>query len=145
MTLLLAVQRCPAKANAPSATSAAARSRSASDQTIAALLPPNSACNGTWRRPQMSWAEYPAATDPVMVTASTPGSAINASAVARSPHTRLRTPHGTPAFSKHSINLAAMEDPAGLGFQTIALPYARAGAILPNGIATGLFHGVIIA
>ena len=34
---------------------------------------------------------------------------------------------------------------AGAGFHTTALPSARAGAILPQGIATGLFQGVTTA
>ncbi len=139
------MQRCPANANAPCATSAAARARSAPSQTMAALLPPSSAWSGMRRRAQISCAVQPASEEPESDTASTPGSLMSAAAARWSPVTIPSRPSGSPASRASASVNSASRVAGGAGFHTTALPRARAGAIFPHGIATGLFQGVTTA
>ena len=142
ITRRFAVQRCPANANAPWATSAAARGRSAPSHTTAALFPPSSAWSGTRRRAQISCAVQPASDEPERDTASTPGSLIRAAAVRWSPVTSPSRPSGSPASRASASVSSARRVAGGAGFHTTELPSARAGAIFPHGIAIGLFQGV---
>ena len=61
------------------------------------------------------------------------------------PVTRLRTPGGSPASSKTSTSFTAVMGVEDAGLNTTVLPHIRAGAIFHAGIASGKFHGVMMA
>ena len=78
------------------------------------------------------------------MTASTAGSAHQRGrgAVRRPRRAAPRRPAGPPPRAS-SRERSAARVAGGEGFQTTVLPRASAGAILPHGIANGLFQGVI--
>src|SRR5919202_5356741 len=59
------------------------------------------------------------------------------------PVTRLKTPAGRSASTRHSASATAETDVVGAGTQTTAFPDASAGASASAGIVYGQFHGVI--
>ncbi len=77
------------------------------------------------------------------MTASTFGSLMTAAAARWSPATSPTAAAGRPAARASSRERSARAVAAGAGFQTTVLPSARAGPSLPQGIASGLFQGVI--
>ena len=113
--------------------------------TMAALLPPSSACSGVPRRAQSSAASLPARCDPVRVTAAMPGWVISACAVPASPKTVDSSAGGIPAAATLATIARATSGAGRAGFQTTLLPKTSAEAIFARGSATGLFHGVITA
>jgi hypothetical protein len=122
------------------ATTAAARSGSASGSTSEALSPPISAWLGTPRSVAATATWRPTATEPVNERQSTsssialpvpapPGSTWNSSA-----------PTAGPSSSPRRRATAVA---SGEGLSRTALPKARAGAAFHSGMATGKFQGVI--
>ena len=61
------------------------------------------------------------------------------------PVTRFRTPGGSPASSKIWTSLTAVVGVEEAGLNTSVLPHMSAGAIFQAGMASGKFHGVMIA
>ena len=88
----------------------------------------------------------PARVEPVKLTMSTPLCADSAAPTpGPSPLTRLNTPGGTPASSRISAKIIALEGASSEGLRIIVLPAASAGATLAQIWLSGQFHGVIIA
>ena len=58
------------------------------------------------------------------------------------PVTRLKTPAGSSASTRHSASFTAQTVVEAAGDQTTAFPAARAGARISAGIVYGQFHGV---
>ncbi len=122
---------------------ATAAPRSASSKTTAAPFPPSSI---SWRfipRPQTPAIRRPTAVEPVKLTMSTSGESTAASPTSGpEPVTTFTTPGGTPAASRASAMRRTESGSCGAGFTTTVLPMARAGAILPAGLAQGLLYEV---
>src|SRR5665213_3337079 len=88
----------------------------------------------------------PTAPEPVKLTARTSGASSRAEpTVVPAPRSTLKTPRGIPAVKAVSARSVARYDDDSAGFSTTVLPNARAGAAFHRGIASGKFHGVIIA
>ena len=95
---------------------------------------------------QRAASRRPTASEPVNETWRTAGAAVKTSPIGSgSPHTRLSTPGGKPAASKHSNSSAADSGVCSAGLRTTVLPAATAGASLRQIIELGKFHGVMQA
>src|SRR3954453_9032229 len=89
-----------------------------------------------------SWARcLPTGTEPVKEILRTIGDAIRCSETFDgTPKTRLITPGGTPASSKH---LTSPTQPPGVSSEALVVieqPAASAAAVLRAGVSTGKFH-----
>src|SRR5688572_18127714 len=139
------VQRCPLVPKAPKMAPSTTRSRSASGRTTMAFFPPSS--RDTRRGPVSMAAAAtfrPVGTDPVKLTAPTPGWTAMAAPGSAKPWTSWMSPSGTPASRQAATNASAQAGACSEGLRTIPLPARSAGKHFHDGMATGKFHGVII-
>ncbi len=141
---LRAQQSWPAFSNTPYGAVAAARSRSASANTMLALLPPSSSVT------RFTWAAQPAmmclptSVEPVNTTLRTVSFVTKRSPTTEPlPGTTWNSPSGSPASSPSSASRRLVSGVHSAGFSTTALPAARAGAKPHDAIVMGKFHGVI--
>src|SRR5262249_44926298 len=82
-------------------------------------------------------------TEPVNEILRTIGEAIRCSeTVAGTPNTRLMTPAGTPASSKHFTSSTQPPGVSSDALMMIEQPAASAAEILRTGVSTGKFQGV---
>ena len=85
----------------------------------------------------------PTGTEPVNEILRTIGEAIRCSETfAGTPNTRLSTPGGTPASSKHFTSSTQAPGVSSEALTMIEQPAASAAAILRTGVSVGKFHGV---
>ena len=104
---------------------------------------PNSACRIFPRTAQRAPMARPTANEPVKDMAAMSGWTTTACPVPASPSTTLTQSSGKPASARVSSTCAVTLRAGRAGFQRTVFPLAKAGAILPTGIASGLFQGVI--
>ncbi len=144
ISLLVAVQRCPAVPKAPHNTPSRASSRSASSMTITGFLPPSSRETRFMVFEHSSIIHFPVSRLPVKEIAFMRGCWTMAfPTVPPGPVTRFITPGDKPASISTSTNLWASRGVSLAGLKTIAFPVIRAGIIFQAGIAIGKFQGVI--
>ena len=86
----------------------------------------------------------PVGTEPVKLTAPTPGWTARAAAGSANPWTTWTRSAGTPASTQAATNASQHAGACSLGLITMPLPASRAGKIFHDGMATGKFQGVII-
>ena len=123
-----------------------ARSRSASAKTSIGSLPPSSSDDrAAAARPPRRRRVRPTATEPVKKTFAIPGRATSASPTSRLALHDRTSPAGAPASSKTRATHSPVSGVSSDGLSTTALPAATAVATCVNGIANGMFHGVIAA
>ncbi len=110
-----------------------------------AFLPPSSS---ETRRGPVSMAAAatlrPVGTEPVKLTAPTPGWVVRAAPVSPVPWTTWMSPSGTPDSASTSMNASPQTGANSDGLMTMPLPARRAGKHFHDGMAMGKFHGVII-
>src|SRR5262245_519348 len=111
--------------NPPNTAPPAARSRSASAQTIIGSLPPSSSVHGNSRRAQASAIFLPVPTLPVKQILSTPLS-TSAAPLSASPSTTSSTSLGSPAASNNSSTSRPENGVTSDGLSTTALPAINA-------------------
>src|SRR5690606_25782821 len=122
----------------------AAKSRSASSNTVTAFFPPISREVRFNNSPARPLILAPTSFDPVNETRSISGcSTIALPTTLPEPYTRLMSPFGSPASSYIFTNSAARNGVSDAGFQTTALPATNAGSDFHEAMAIGKFHGVI--
>ena len=124
-----AVQVCAEFCISVVAAETAARSRSASANTILADLPPSSSVTGTTWSAAAFMIAIPVGTEPVKVMWSMPGWEASAAPVSRPPVTTLKTPAGSPASTATSARRTTLRPASAAGLATTPLPHASAGAI----------------
>src|SRR5688572_27110940 len=73
------------------------------------------------------------------------GLVVIASPVGAPPVTKFTTPFGRPTSSSISTNFAAIVGESDDGFSTTVLPVTTAAIVIPDMIASGKFHGGMIA
>ena len=116
----------------------AARSRSASSNTICGDLPPSSSTHFTGRRAAACCTSVPTSVEPVKVTKSMPGwPASAAPASSPRPVTMFSAPAGRPASVAISAKRSADRQVSSAGLSTAALPIASAGATVRPIICAG--------
>jgi hypothetical protein len=110
-------------------------------------LEPISSWNRVRFRAAAAAIPRPTPSEPVKVTASTPGLSISVwPACAPEPMTRLKAPGGRSSWRLMiSARAQALAGVAFAGFQTTALPKASAGAIFQAAVAMGKFQGEMTA
>ena len=133
----------PAFVNAPQTAPRAARSMSASSQTIIGSLPPSSSVHGTSARPQASAILRPVRTEPVNAILSQPAS-TSAAPVAPSPVTTWNTFSGRPASANSSASASPTKGVISEGFSTTVLPAASACTDGFSASRNGKFQGVMM-
>ena len=106
----------------------AARSRSASRQTIAGSLPPSSRTTGVRFFAAAAMTFRPVATLPVNTILPIRGSSTSAAATASSMARTFRTPSGKPAFFASAPSRRPMSVVAGAGLRTTVFPATSAEA-----------------
>src|SRR3954470_11985262 len=117
---------------------------SASSNTSAGLLPPNSRLTRLNPGAAAASTFAPTARLPVNVILSTSGGLISASPVGSpGPVTTLTTPSGTPASSSSRTSRSTQNVAYSDGFSTIVQPVARAGANFCAHSSSGAFHGMM--
>ena len=139
------VHRWPAVPNAPNIAPSTARSRSASSRTTMAFLPPSSRL--TSRGPVSMAAAAtlrPVGTEPVKLTAPTPGCTASAAAGLGVAVHELDQPVGHAALDAGVDERLGAGRACSDGLSTMPLPASSAGKHFHDGMATGKFHGVII-
>ncbi|MCY1307896.1 hypothetical protein D9M70_578620 [compost metagenome] len=123
----------------------AARSRSASANTITGFLPPSSKCtrfsvSAPWRM-----IIEPVRLSPTKPIALISGCSVSARpASSPKPLTRFQTPFGSPASSAISTSSRAVSGENSAGLCTTVQPAASAGAIFQVDSMNGVFQGVMI-
>jgi hypothetical protein len=133
------MQACPAFRNFSAAAPFAARTGSASGNTMNGAWPPSST-DTRLRLPAATPARcFPTGVEPVKVSFRTRGSVVNTSPIGlgSSAVTRFTTPGGVPTSSKISNTARAHSGVASAGFNTSVHPAASAGAILRVSIEIG--------
>ena len=137
-------QSCPALSNAACGAVAAARARSASANTMFALLPPSSRVTRfTWRA-QPAMISRPTSVEPVNTILPTAGwPTSRCPTTLPLPGSTWNTPSGRPADSASSPILIAVSGVISAGLAITALPAASAGARPQDRIGIGKFHGTI--
>ena len=139
-----AQQSWPALPNTALGAAAAARSRSASANTMLADLPPSSSVTRLIVSAALAAIRRPTSVEPVKAIFATSGCSTR-----RWPHTEpgpattLTTPSGTPASSAIRSNSSAVSGVSSAGFRTTVLPAASAGPSFQPAIVRGKFQGVI--
>ena len=93
----------------------------------------------------VSWMCLATGEEPTNETALTLGWASSASTHSRPPWTTLRTPLGSPAFSRSSARRRAVSGTFSLGLRTNVLPQAIASGNIHSGTIAGKLNGVIPA
>src|SRR4030095_6288913 len=118
-------------------------SGSASPNTTTGEWPPSSLV-ARFMPMGASWARcLPTGTEPVNEIFRTIGEAIRCSdTFAGTPNTRLITPAGTPASSKHFTSSTQPDGVSSDALMMIEQPAASDAATLRAGVRTGKFHGV---
>ena len=140
----LAQQSCPALSNTAYGAVAAARSRSASANTMLALLPPSSSVTRLMCRAQPAMTWLPTSVDPVKTIFRTCGwSTRRWPTTLPLPGSTWSTPSGSPASSASSAILIAVSGVSSAGLATTVFPAASAGAMPQAKIGIGKFHGTI--
>ena len=110
---------------------------------IDALFPPSSRLTRLTRAAAAAWIALPVGTEPVNVTASTPGALTSAAPTASpAPWTTLNTPGGMPASRASSAIRTAVIGVCSAGLSTTLLP-AHSGKIPIDAPAVGPFQGII--
>ncbi len=79
------------------------------------------------------------------ISASSGAATIAGPSTSPRPVSRCRAPVGTPARHSTSHSAAAHSPACSAGFSTTLLPIISAAAAMPQGMATGKFHGAITA
>ena len=111
---------------------------------MVADLPPSSSATRFTVCAASSETRFPARVEPVNEIMSTLGCRASASPTTGPvPHTRLKTPRGSPDACTTSASMKAESGATSLGFSTTVQPAASAGAILATTWCSGKFHGVI--
>ena len=139
-----AQQSCPALSNTAYGAVAAARSRSASANTMLALLPPSSSVSRftCCAQPAMTW--LPTSVDPVKTILRTAGwSTRRWPTTDPFPGSTWNTPSGSPASRASSPIRIAVSGVRSAGLAITGLPAARAGPSPQPRIGMGKFHGTI--
>jgi hypothetical protein len=137
--------------NADFTSAGTTSSRSASPSTITQFLPPISAMTRLrWRWPGTTSAAVrtissPTAEEPVNAMVCTRGSLTSAAPTSPSPGRRANASGGTPASRSAPASAAAQPGACSAGLSSTAFPVARPAAAIPQGIATGKFHGEMTA
>ena len=141
MSRRVVVQRCPAVPTAPKTAPTVTNFRSASDETMMALFPPNSNKERPSRPATAVATALPIRVEPVADTKGTRGSWLSHSPTAAPPITSPLRPSGAP---KDSITRAvifwqakAVKGVFSEGFQTHALPQTQASMVFQLHTATG--------
>src|ERR1700722_17100968 len=125
-------------------TASSARSRSASANTIAGCLPPNSKCTRFRVGAPCAMIADPVALSPTNAIALIAGCSVSAlPASSPMPCTVLRTPSGTPACMTSFARRSAVTGDHSAGLWTTVQPAASAGAIFQVDSMNGVFHGVM--
>ena len=139
-----AQQSCPALSNTAYGAVAAARSRSASANTMLALLPPSSRVTRfTWRA-QSAISLLPTSVDPVKTILRTSSwSTSRWPTTEPLPGSTWKTPSGSPASRASSPIRIAVSGVRSAGLAITGFPAARAGASPQPRIGMGKFHGTI--
>ena len=123
----------------------AARSRSASLNTIIGFFPPNSKCTRFNVSAPCFIIIAPVRLSPTKAMALISGCSVNARpASSPKPLTMFQTPAGTPEFSAISIKRRADSGDNSAGLCTTVHPAANAGAIFHVDSMKGVFQGVIM-
>ena len=133
------MQAWPVFRNLTRAAPLAAWTGSASSSTRKGAWPPNSSETRFICGAARAAIILPTPVEPVKVIFRTLGSVRNTSptGAGSSAVTRLTTPAGTPAASRHSNTLTAESGVASAGFSTMVQPAAMAGATFRVTIETG--------
>jgi hypothetical protein len=87
----------------------------------------------------------PTAPEPVKAIVCTRGSRTRRAPTSPSPGSSESASGGTPASRSAWQSTAAQPGDCSAGLSTTALPVARPAAVMPQGMATGKFHGEITA
>src|SRR5258708_1970793 len=107
-------------------------------------LPPSSINTGFIASAANSVRCLPTSVDPVKVTSLTTGEAISTrDSLEDSPNTRLRTPGGRPASSKHFTSAQAVAGVSFAGLSITEQPAARAPLVFLAAELIGTFQGVM--
>ena len=139
-----AQQSWPALSNTAYGAVAAARSRSASANTMLALLPPSSSVTRLTWRAQPAMISRPTSVDPVKTILRTSGwSTSRCPTTLPLPGSTVSTPSGSPAARASSPIRRAVSGVTSAGLATTVFPAARAGAMPQAKIGIGKFHGTI--
>ena len=83
--------------------------------------------------------------EPVKAMVCTRGSRTSAAPTSPSPGRRASASGGTPASRSARTSMKAHPGACSAGFSTTALPVASPAATMPQGMATGKFHGEMTA
>ncbi len=129
----------------PKTMSGSTSSSAMSSAMIAADLPPSSSVTRAIRSPHRLMIRRPAAVLPVNATLSTSGCETRCSPTSRPVGRMLTTPSGSPAASIASASSITLTGPSGAGFRMTVQPAASAGPSFSDAVATGPFHGMIVA
>ena len=144
MIRLPAAQRWPALLNAERTAASAARSRSASSQTISGFFPPSSRHTFASRAPAACAIQRPTAVEPVKLMRSTSGDSTSAApASSPSPCTTLSTPGGRPASCASRAKAHALSGVSSAGLSTAAFPQRSAGKTFHATLAIGVFAAMM--
>src|ERR1051325_3308672 len=137
------MQTCPALRYLKAEIVSAVFSGSASPNTTTGECPPSSMVARFMPRAASSARCLPTGTEPVKEILRTIGEAIRYSETcAGTPNTRLITPGGTPASSKHFTSSTQEPGVSSEALMMIEQPAASDAAILRTGVSVGKFHGV---
>ena len=114
--------------------------------TSIGFFDPISICNFVMLAIALAAMPRPTGTEPVKLIASTSRLSTSLWPTALPcPVTRLKRPAGMSCFTMISVSATALAGVRFAGFHTTALPKASAGAIFQAGVATGKFHGLMMA
>ncbi len=139
-----AQQSWPALSNTPLGARAAASSRSASANTMFALLPPSSRVTRLTCCAQPAMTERPTSVDPVKQIFRTAGWSTNRCPTTLPLPGRIcNTPSGSPASSASSPIRSALSGVSSAGLSTTVLPAASAGANPQPAMVIGKFQGTM--
>src|SRR3954464_876079 len=137
------MQDWPVLRNFASITPSTALARSASSNTIAGALPPNSSESFFTSRAAPAISFWPTSVEPVNVIFLQIGLARNSSPIMDAdPHTTWNTlPRGSFAVSQHSAKARLHSGVWLAGLRMTGHPAASAGATLRTDKTSGKFHG----
>ena len=130
------MQVWPALVSAPQTHASAAASRSASESTIIASLPPASSSTGVSDSAQAAITFLAVAVEPVKATLSTP-ERHSAAPTSPRPCTAVNTGCSGTTSANRSTSHCPTAGVYSLGLNTTALPAASAYAAEPIGVKTG--------
>src|SRR5699024_568405 len=140
------MQVCPELENFAFIRPSTAKLTSASSKIIKGACPPNSIETAFIVFADFSNNDFPTGVEPVKLIFLTFVLSVILSPIFLAlPITKLTTPLGKLAFSKHSNTLTADKGVAEAGLRITVHPAAKAGAIFLVIIENGKFHGVIAA